>query len=84
MTEADSQARAANALLLQLLAWVGERPRTYAETLEAWRTACPRLPVWEDAVSARLVRVAPTPGARLDGTAVVLTDAGLARLGRHP
>jgi hypothetical protein len=81
MTEADSQIRAANALTLQLLAWVGERPRTYGETLEAWRTSCPRLPVWEDAVSERLVRVAPSSGARMENSAVVLTDAGLARLG---
>ena len=82
MTEADSQSRAANALLLQLLAWVGERPRTYGETLEAWRTSCPRMPVWEDAVSERLLRVAPTPGARLAASRVLLTDAGFARLGR--
>jgi hypothetical protein len=36
-------------LILDLLEWVGRRERTYQETMEAWRTSCPRLPVWEDA-----------------------------------
>jgi hypothetical protein len=36
-------------LILDLLEWIGPRPRPYAEVLEAWRTSCPRLPVWEDA-----------------------------------
>jgi hypothetical protein len=36
-------------LVLDLLEWVGPSPRPYAEVLEAWRTSCPRLPVWEDA-----------------------------------
>ena len=42
---------------LQLLAWVAERSRTYAETIEAWKTSCPRLSVWEDAVTDGLVRI---------------------------
>jgi hypothetical protein len=36
-------------LILDLLEWMGPNPRPYAEVLEAWRTSCPRLPVWEDA-----------------------------------
>lgn len=36
-------------LILDLLEWIGSRPRPYAEVLEAWRTSCPRLPVWEEA-----------------------------------
>lgn len=36
-------------LILDLLEWIGPHPRPYAEVLEAWRTSCPRLPVWEDA-----------------------------------
>ncbi len=39
----------ARALTLQLLEWIAERPRTYAEVIEAWRTTCPRLSIWEDA-----------------------------------
>lgn len=42
---------------LQLLAWIAERSRTYPETIEAWKSSCPRLTVWEDALSDGLVRV---------------------------
>jgi predicted transcriptional regulator len=42
---------------LQLLQWLAERPRAYHETMDAWRSSCPRLTVWEDAVAAGLVRV---------------------------
>ena len=40
-----------DALVLDLLDWIGPRPRPYAEVMEAWRTSCPRLPVWEEANS---------------------------------
>lgn len=60
-------------LSLQFLAWVAERPRSYAETMEAWRTSCPRLPVWEDATSEGLVQ-------RQSGNLVVLTARGRAAL----
>jgi len=36
-------------LVLDLLEWIGQAPRPYGEVLEAWRTSCPRLPVWEEA-----------------------------------
>jgi hypothetical protein len=36
-------------LMLDLVEWVGRKERTYRETMDAWRTSCPRLPVWEDA-----------------------------------
>ena len=36
-------------LVLDLLEWMGPNPRPYAEVLAAWRTSCPRLPVWEEA-----------------------------------
>ena len=42
----------------QLLAWIAEGPRTYAETMDAWRTSCPRLSIWEDAIADGLVRIA--------------------------
>ena len=38
-----------DALIADLLEWLGPEPRPYAEVLEAWRTSCPRLPVWETA-----------------------------------
>ncbi len=37
------------ALVLDLLEWIGVGARPYAEVIEAWRTSCPRLPVWEEA-----------------------------------
>jgi len=43
--------------VLELLSWVAERPRTYAETIEAWKSHCPRLTIWEDALLDGLIRV---------------------------
>lgn len=34
-------------LILDLLESMGPNLRPYAEVLEAWRTSCPRLPVWK-------------------------------------
>jgi hypothetical protein len=42
---------------LELLTWISERPRSYAETMEAWTSHCPRLTIWEDALAAELVLV---------------------------
>jgi hypothetical protein len=57
---------------LQLLEWISETPRSYPETIEAWKSSCPRLTVWEDAVAGGLVRV--------ERGSVVLTPAGSRRL----
>lgn len=45
----------AHALTLQFLAWVAEAPRTYAQAMDAWRSTCPRLSIWEDAILDGLV-----------------------------
>ena len=67
-------------LLLQFLAWVAARPRSYGETMDAWRTTCPRLSVWEDALGDGLVQV-DAVGAGAQGEAKVsLTPAGSDRL----
>lgn len=42
-------------LILDLVEWVAKEPRPYAAVMEAWRTSCPRLTVWEDAVERGLV-----------------------------
>ena len=63
-------------LTLQLLAWIAERDRTYAQTMEAWKSSCPRLTVWEDAVADGLVRV--------HRCNVLLTAAGTELLIMHP
>ena len=42
-------------LILDLLEWLAPSPRRYADVMETWRTSCPRLTVWEDAVDRGLV-----------------------------
>jgi hypothetical protein len=66
-----------SALTLDLLSWVDGRTRSYDETLEAWRTNCPRLSIWDDAVIDGLVRIDRRPG---QGASVVLTALGRAAL----
>jgi hypothetical protein len=65
---------ASSALTLQFLAWVSDGKRTYGETMEAWRSTCPRLSIWEDAVRDGLVRV-ESVGA-MAAARVVLTPQG--------
>lgn len=36
-------------IMMQFLAWVGERPRTREQAVEAWHS-CPQISVFEDAV----------------------------------
>jgi hypothetical protein len=70
-------------LILDLIEWVAREPRTYADVMEAWRTSCPRLTVWEDAVDRGFVARERADGASLE---VVVTPAGrqfLADNGRH-
>ena len=69
--------RPASLIMLQFLTWVAERPRSYAEAMDAWRTSCPRLSVWEDATLAGLVRRAAAADGR---TLVRLTARGRAAL----
>jgi hypothetical protein len=64
--------------LRELLAWVSSRTRTYAETMEAWRTSCPRHSVWEDALIDGLVR--RESNGSTDESIVTLTPDGKALL----
>jgi hypothetical protein len=64
--------RAASTPTLELVRWIAVRPRTYAETIEAWRSNCPRLAVWDDACSDGLVTT--------NGAGVTLTERGRALL----
>ena len=68
------------ALVLDLVAWIGTAPKPYDEVMEAWRTSCPRLQVWEDAVDHGLV-ARRDAGAR--GLLVEVTDKGRAFLREH-
>ena len=60
----------------QLLAWLDERERTYAETVEVWHSHCPRLTIWEDALAEGLVEVVRSAGRR--GATVLVTPRGRA------
>ena len=68
----------ASALTLQFLDWVAEAARSHADVMDTWRSSCPRLSIWEDAVIDGLVRY--------DGIAriVTLTDRGRAVLAMQP
>ena len=69
-----------DALILDLLEWLEPNPRSYAEVLEAWRTSCPRLPVWEDANDRGFIARHRVPGG---GAFVSVSAAGAEHLRRH-
>ena len=46
---------AQDSLTLQLLDWLAEKPRSYADIMEAWKTTCPRFTIWEDACDSGFV-----------------------------
>jgi hypothetical protein len=71
-------------LIMDLVAFVAVKPRPYDEVIDAWRTSCPRLTVWEDAIDRGLI----TRSRAADKTLIVqATSAGLRLLhdsGRVP
>lgn len=67
-------------LILDLLEWVGPHSRPYTEVIEAWRTSCPRLPVWEDANDRGFVEHRREPGL---GVLVSVSPSGQAFLRAH-
>lgn len=74
-------------LVLDLVEWVARGQKPYDEVMEAWRTSCPRFPVWEEAVElgfvvrvceggrAAMVRVTP------EGTAFLRAEGRVTRRG---
>jgi D-3-phosphoglycerate dehydrogenase / 2-oxoglutarate reductase len=68
-----------DALVLDLLEWIGPGARAYDEVLDAWRTSCPRLPVWEEANDRGFVVTVSRPG---EGRSVSVTEVGAEHLGR--
>jgi len=72
-----------NLLTLQFLAWVESRPRTYAETRQAWRSTCPSTCAWEDALSESLVECETDGGRLTESSRVVLSAKGRALLEAH-
>jgi D-3-phosphoglycerate dehydrogenase len=73
VTEPDT----VDALVLDLLEWIGSSPRPYDEVMEAWRTSCPRLPVWETANERGFVERLSLPRG---GPVVSVSAAGAAHL----
>ena len=71
----------ASLLMIEFLDWVASRPRTYAEAMDAWRTSCPRLSVWEDALIAGYIQV--NGGGLMEQAEVGLTPLGRALLDGH-
>ncbi len=70
----------ASPAMLEFLAWVSSRPRTYAETMEAWQTSCPRNSVWEDALHEDLIQLEHGSGSAMGEAGVRLTRYGEATI----
>jgi hypothetical protein len=77
MTEATTL----DPLVLDFVEWIAKEPRAYADVLDAWRTSCPRLTVWEDAIDRGLVMRKPVKGE--SRTRVEVTEAGRRFLREH-
>jgi hypothetical protein len=69
-----------DALILDLLEWIGPQPRPYSEVMEAWRTSCPRLPVWEEASARGFIERQHVTGSE---ALVSVTALGKAFLGQR-
>ncbi|WP_422002938.1 hypothetical protein [Reyranella sp.] len=75
--EAATMVETPSLIMIQFLQWVDERPRSREDVMEAWRSSCPRFPVWEDARAEGLVRQC---GGERREHRVELTDRGRAAL----
>jgi len=73
-------ADAVDVLVLDLLEWVGPKSRSYAEVMEAWRTSCPHLPVWERANELGFLERQYVPG---EGALVAVSSCGQQYLQEH-
>ena len=67
-------------LVLDLVEWIASEPRLYSEVIETWRTSCPRLTIWEDAVDRGFVTREVVAGAAVR---VKITDGGKEFLRDH-
>jgi hypothetical protein len=65
-------------LVLDLVEWIAKAPRLYSEVIDSWRTSCPRLTIWEDAVDRGYVAREAIAGV---GTIVTVTEDGKKFLG---
>ncbi len=81
-----TQSDPVEALILDFIEWLAEAPRDYAGTMAAWRTSCPRLPVWEESVERGFVarRVGPDGKVRILPSAVGLSHLSASRAQPRP
>jgi hypothetical protein len=69
-----------DALVIDLLEWIGPQARPYVEVIDAWRTSCPRLPVWEEANARGYIIREYLAGT---GALISVSPKGLALLDEH-
>jgi hypothetical protein len=69
-----------DALIVDLLDWIGPNPRPYLEVIDAWRTSCPRLPVWEEANERGFIERSHSRGR---GAYIFVSALGMAFLDTH-
>ena len=68
-----------HALMVDLLTFLAADEKPYADVMSAWRTSCPRLPVWEEAIDHGFVERGMRGGRQI----VVVTARGAAFLERQ-
>ena len=66
-------AETADPLVLDLVEWIAREPRIYSEVIATWRTSCPRLTIWQDALDHGYVSRQTVAGA---GVVVTVTEQG--------
>ena len=66
-------AETADPLVLDLVEWIAREPRIYSEVIATWRTSCPRLTIWQDALDHGYVSRQTVAGA---GVVVTVTKQG--------
>jgi len=76
--ESDPKNQTVSLSMVEFLTWISIRPRRYGEAMESWRSTCPKLSIWEDALADGLVEV-ENRGA-MDESKVTLTNRGRAML----
>jgi hypothetical protein len=74
----------AEALIADLVEWIARRPRSYDDVMEAWRSSCPRLTIWEDALDRGLVAHEQVVGADAQVNVTARGRVFLKELGRLP
>jgi hypothetical protein len=70
----------ADPLVLDLVEWIAREPRLYSEVIDTWRTSCPRLTIWEDAIDRGYVVREAKAGTAIR---VAITEGGEKLLRAH-